>query len=86
MVGLRMPPFKNGSRLKANRRESSSLQSPKSSITNEDKMIEIHPVVYPIFALLTGILILIFPTILNYIVAIYLIIIGVLGIFGGKVL
>jgi hypothetical protein len=31
MVGLRMPPFKNGSRMEANRRESSSLQWPKSS-------------------------------------------------------
>jgi hypothetical protein len=31
-------------------------------------------------ALLTGILILVFPRILNYIVAIYLIVIGVLGL------
>ena len=45
-------------------------------------MIEIHPVVYPVFSLIAGILILIFPPILNYIVAIYLIIIGVLGIVG----
>jgi hypothetical protein len=49
-------------------------------------MIEIHPVLYPVFALIAGILILIFPTILNYVVAIYLIIIGILGIVGGKVL
>lgn len=47
-------------------------------------MLEIHPVVYPVFALIAGILILIFPTILNYVVAIYLIIIGILGIVGGK--
>jgi hypothetical protein len=45
-------------------------------------MIEIHPVLFPVFSLLAGILILIFPTILNYVVAIYLIIIGVLGIIG----
>jgi hypothetical protein len=49
-------------------------------------MIEIHPVVYPVFALVAGILILIFPTILNYVVAIYLIIVGILGIVGGKVI
>jgi hypothetical protein len=45
-------------------------------------MIEIHPMLYPIFSLIAGILILIFPTILNFVVAIYLIIIGLLGIFG----
>jgi hypothetical protein len=47
-------------------------------------MIEIHPVIYPVFALIAGILILIFPTILNYVIAIYLIIVGILGIFGGR--
>ncbi len=45
-------------------------------------MITIHPVIYPVFSLVAGILIFIFPTILNYIVAIYLIIIGILGIIG----
>lgn len=43
-------------------------------------MIEIHPMIYPAFALIAGILILIFPPILNYIVAIYLIVIGILGL------
>jgi DUF3096 family protein len=33
-----------------------------------------------VLALVTGILILVFPRILNYIVAIYLIVIGVLGL------
>lgn len=37
----------------------------------------------PIISLLAGIIILIFPTILNYVIAFYLIIIGLLGIFGG---
>lgn len=37
----------------------------------------------PILALLAGILILVQPRLLNYIVAIYLIVIGVLGLFGG---
>jgi hypothetical protein len=40
----------------------------------------VQPYVGPIFALIAGILILIQPRLLNYIVAIYLIIIGILGI------
>lgn len=39
-------------------------------------------IIHPIIALLAGILILIKPTLLNYIVAIYLIIVGVLGLIG----
>ena len=38
----------------------------------------------PIIALLAGILILFQPRLLNYIVAIYLIVIGLLGLFGGS--
>ena len=36
----------------------------------------------PIVSLVAGILIFIFPRVLNYIVAIYLIIIGLIGLFG----
>lgn len=36
----------------------------------------------PLVSLIAGILILIMPKLLNYIVAIYLIIIGLLGLFG----
>ena len=36
----------------------------------------------PLLALVAGILILIIPRILNYVVAIYLILIGLIGIFG----
>ncbi len=36
----------------------------------------------PVIALIAGILILIVPRLLNYIVAIYLIVIGLLGLFG----
>lgn len=36
----------------------------------------------PLVALLAGILILVQPRLLNYIVAIYLIVIGLLGLFG----
>ena len=38
----------------------------------------------PIVALIAGILILIMPRLLNFIVAIYLILIGLLGLFGGS--
>lgn len=38
----------------------------------------------PIVSLVAGILILVVPRLLNYIVALYLIIIGLLGLFGGK--
>lgn len=38
----------------------------------------------PLIALLAGILILIKPRLLNYIVAIYLILIGLLGLLGGQ--
>ena len=37
----------------------------------------------PIVSLVAGILILVVPRLLNYIVAIYLIVIGLLGLFGG---
>jgi hypothetical protein len=37
----------------------------------------------PLVALLAGILILVMPRLLNYIVAIYLIVIGLLGLLGG---
>lgn len=36
----------------------------------------------PVISLLAGILILVMPKMLNYIVAIYLIVIGVVGLFG----
>ena len=42
----------------------------------------IHLSLAPLLALIAGILILIRPRLLNYIVAIYLIVIGVLGLFG----
>ena len=37
----------------------------------------------PLMALIAGVLILLVPRLLNYIVAIYLIIIGLVGLFGG---
>jgi hypothetical protein len=37
----------------------------------------------PVIALIAGILILLMPRLLNFIVAIYLILIGLIGLFGG---
>jgi hypothetical protein len=38
----------------------------------------------PLVALIAGILILVAPRLLNYIVAIYLIVIGIIGLLGGS--
>jgi hypothetical protein len=38
----------------------------------------------PLVSLIAGILILVVPRLLNYIVALYLIIIGLIGLFGGR--
>jgi hypothetical protein len=38
----------------------------------------------PLVSLIAGILILVAPRLLNYIVAIYLIVIGIIGLFGGN--
>jgi len=38
----------------------------------------------PLISLIAGILILVIPKLLNYIVAIYLIVIGLIGLFGGR--
>jgi len=44
--------------------------------------VTINLAVGPVVSLIAGVLILIVPRLLNYIVAIYLIIIGLIGIFG----
>lgn len=41
-----------------------------------------YTTISPFIALLAGILILIMPRLLNYIVAIYLILVGLIGVFG----
>jgi hypothetical protein len=45
--------------------------------------MNLHLSIGPLVALIAGILILVMPRLLNYIVAIYLIITGLLGLFGG---
>ncbi|MGZ3236033.1 MAG: DUF3096 domain-containing protein [Burkholderiaceae bacterium] len=44
--------------------------------------MNIHLTLMPLVALIAGILILVMPKLLNYIIALYLIIIGVVGLFG----
>ena len=44
--------------------------------------MNIHLGLTPLLSLLAGILILVVPRLLNYIVAIYLIVIGLVGLFG----
>jgi hypothetical protein len=44
--------------------------------------MNVHLMLAPLVSLIAGILILVIPRLLNYIVAIYLIIIGLIGLFG----
>jgi hypothetical protein len=54
-----------------------------SAFAQTHETVTIHyTLIPPIIALLAGILILVMPRLLNYIVAIYLILIGLVGIFG----
>ncbi len=48
--------------------------------------MNLHIAMGPLLALIAGILILIVPRLLNYIVAIYLIVIGLIGLFGSGML
>ena len=52
--------------------------SPFSTTLTEPYMISAH--IQPLVALIAGILILLVPRLLNYIVAIYLIIVGIMGL------
>jgi Protein of unknown function (DUF3096) len=45
--------------------------------------MNLHAGLTPLISLVAGILILVMPRLLNYIVAIYLIVIGVVGLVGG---
>ena len=48
--------------------------------------MNLHLTLTPLIALLAGILILVMPKLLNFIVAIYLILIGLIGLFGTSAL
>jgi hypothetical protein len=47
--------------------------------------MNIHLSLTPLLSLIAGILVLLMPKLLNYIVALYLIAIGVIGLFGGNI-
>ncbi|MES2935350.1 MAG: DUF3096 domain-containing protein [Pseudomonadota bacterium] len=44
--------------------------------------MNVHLSIMPLMSLIAGILILVMPKLLNFIVAIYLILIGIFGLFG----
>jgi hypothetical protein len=46
--------------------------------------MNIHLTIVPVVSLLAGILILAMPKLLNYIIALYLIAIGLFGLFGSR--
>ncbi|HSE12446.1 MAG TPA: DUF3096 domain-containing protein [Rudaea sp.] len=46
-------------------------------------VLSIHPAAAPLIALIAGIVILLVPRVLNYVIAVYLILIGLLGLMGG---
>jgi len=49
---------------------------------NKGYLMNLHLALTPLVSLVAGILILVMPRLLNYIVAIYLIVIGLIGLFG----
>lgn len=52
------------------------------SINRIGEPMNLHLSLTPLISLLAGILILVMPKLLNFIVAIYLIVIGLVGLFG----
>jgi len=53
-----------------------------STINIQETPMNLSMSIGPIVALIAGILILLIPRLLNYIVAVYLIVIGLIGLFG----
>jgi hypothetical protein len=52
------------------------------SQSKREVSMNLHLTIGPIVSLVAGILVLVMPRLLNYIVAIYLIVIGLFGLFG----
>jgi hypothetical protein len=71
------PPMAEAQRAGRDWRASSTVD------TSQDRAMQMTLAIGPLVALIAGILILVVPRLLNFIVAIYLIIIGLLGLFGG---
>jgi Protein of unknown function (DUF3096) len=56
----------------------------RGAAAQQESSMSLNLSIAPLVALLAGILILVMPRLLNYIVALYLIIIGVLGLLGSS--
>jgi hypothetical protein len=54
----------------------------KEGLKGKGTFMNIHLGLTPLVSLIAGILILVAPRLLNFIVAIYLIVIGLIGLFG----
>ncbi len=44
----------------------------------------LHPMFAPVFSIIAGVVVLVYPKVLNYVVAIYLILNGLMTIFAAK--
>jgi hypothetical protein len=63
-------------------RQNTRLGVPCTAGNTENLIMNVHISIGPLAALIAGILILVAPKLLNYIVAVYLIIVGLVGLFG----
>ena len=62
------------------------IAMPRPVLGGEEKPMSVNLIVIqPLVALIAGILILIMPRLLNIIIALYLIFIGVVGLFGDRI-
>jgi hypothetical protein len=60
----------------------SGYRTSRSGLSKRKNNMNLSLSIGPLVSLIAGILILLVPRLLNYIVAIYLIVIGVIGLFG----
>jgi hypothetical protein len=58
------------------------MRCASSHVGNQGRFLNIHLGLTPVIALLAGVLILVMPKLLNYIIAFYLIAVGLIGILG----
>jgi hypothetical protein len=73
-----------GNRMSNVRQHSIDIPEPQPAHFWKEQDMNITLSIGPLIALIAGILILVMPRLLNFIVALYLIIIGVLGLFGAR--
>jgi hypothetical protein len=58
----------------------------RAHVTKKERSMHMALTIGPLVSLIAGILILVMPRLLNFIVAIYLIIMGLIGLFGSGAL